>query len=214
MKSLDPIQLQRLVDGELELAEIQTMLARVESQDWKTIATRYIENQIFQSQFDEMELESDALAQRKDHDDVVSTSLPHLKLLSLAASTLLTLSIGMLIGASYFGGAVMVDSSTPVVDAGNTLVENRSNNSPAVYRMQLEDKEGNQFIDTDIPFYQAVDWTNVDQHGFKEYSTDIRNSVLNSGYDLQQQTRFLGGRLRDGRRFVIPIRNTKFAPYQ
>ena len=225
MKPLDSIQLQRMIDGELEYAEVRRILELLDSEgmtssseDWKSIATGFIENQMFASQFDAMEQEHATVARRQTPDQPDSRTMPHFWLLSLAASALVTLSIGLLIGANYRDGNPEL-ATTPLADTGGSLVNNRNANetmssNPAMYRMQLEDSQGNQFIDTDIPFYQVANWKDVDQHRFKEYPSDVRNRVLNSGYDLQQNTRYLQGRLKDGRRFVIPVRNTKFAPYQ
>lgn len=220
MKSLDSIKLQRLIDGELEYSEVQLLLANAEHQfdDWKAIATGFIENQMFASQFNSIDRENSAAPQVEHSNGPDISPLPRYWLLALAASALMTLSIGMLIGSTYFGGSPENFGVTPLADAGNSLVENRDADQPAsqpaVYRMQLHDDQGNQFIDTDIPFYQVADWNDIDQHRIKEYPADIRNRVRKSGYDLQQNTRYLQGRLNDGRRFVIPVRNTKFAPYQ
>ena len=50
MASIDPIQIQRLVDGELELAEIQELLslANTQPQLWQQMATAMIEDRLWQ----------------------------------------------------------------------------------------------------------------------------------------------------------------------
>lgn len=229
MNSIDPVQLQRLVDGELEYSEMQMLLASLDHQDvdnWKSIATSFIENQIFRSQFETIEPSVVAETVLHENSETNSNSYaqpsssfaqPNRWILSLAASVLLMLAIGTLIGTSYFGSRNK-SGGVPISTDGNMIAgqgsKNRKSNNPAVYRMQVEDEKGNQFIDTDVPFYPVADWKDVDRHRFKEYPENIRNRVLNSGYDFQQDTRLLRGRLKDGRSFVVPIRNTKFAPFQ
>ena len=219
MKSIDPVQLQRLIDGELDCSEIKSLVSQLDdsSDSWRTVATGFIEDRMFKSQFDAIEREGAPQLPLRNQSDTTPTSLPYSWLLSLAASALLTLSIGMLIGAQQFGNGDSPGSTTPVNTAANSLASTDANpqtTNPAVYRMQLQDDQGNQFMETDLPFYPVANWNDVRQHQFKEYPAEMRNRVLNSGYDMQQDTRYLRGRLNDGRHFVIPIRNTKFAPYQ
>ena len=84
------------------------------------------------------------------------------------------------------------------------------NQQPAVYRMQFEDPTGNQFMDTDVPLYS------VHPSEFEKYVDNdavyqnARRNVAKNGFDLQQNVRFLSGRLNDGRRFVIPVRKFSF----
>lgn len=220
MNAKDPMRIQRLIDGELSIEEVQQLLSAIEpeSDQWKNIATGFVENQMLQSQFDMLDSPPPTQdIENRSSSFPEASKLPHAWIWSLAASALLTMSIGVLIGANYFSNDALQGNFPAVANsqtAGEGVASMQLENTPAVYRMQVEDKDGNQFIDTDIPFYQDADWNDVGQHIFEEYPADVRNKVLNSGYDLQQDTRYLRGRLNDGRRFVIPIRNTKFAPYQ
>ena len=218
MNVKNPLQIQRLIDGELSIEEVQQLLSSIEpeSDNWKKIATSFVENQFLQSQFDKMDAPFTEPIQLQPGSNS-GARLPLSWIWSLAASALLTTSIGVMIGANYFSNDAL-RSDFPAVANSTLAAEDRASNqlesTPAVYRMQVEDKDGNQFIDSDIPFYQVANWNDVGQHKFEEYPDDLRNRVLKSGYDLQQDTRFFRGRLHDGRQFVIPIRNTQFAPYQ
>lgn len=53
MKSIDPLQLQRLVDGELDPTEVQQLLteAKVAPDQWQEIAVGFVENQIWDRAF-------------------------------------------------------------------------------------------------------------------------------------------------------------------
>jgi len=53
MKPIDPLQLQRLVDGELDQPQIQQMLsaANATPQQWQEIAVGFVENQIWERAF-------------------------------------------------------------------------------------------------------------------------------------------------------------------
>ena len=221
MRAFDPIELQRLIDGELSLQEIQRVLETIDSDSiqWKAIATGFIENRMLESHFEAMEAVNTDSITVPDSRHSHATRLPPSWIWSLAASAMLTFSIGMLMGSTYLSNNTSTGSATNTVGSANRLASGggantQTSTTPAVYRMQLEDQHGNQFVDTDIPVYQVDNFRDVGSHDFEEYSVDIRNKVRNSGFDLRQDVRYLGGQLRDGRRFVIPIRNTKFAPYQ
>ena len=223
----DSIQVQRLIDGELDIQQIQEMLKDIDSssEKWKSIATGLIENQLLQSEFVAMEPELASFADDDSRTVRTRHPFPQLWMLSLAASALLTLSLGFLIGsnlrrAPLMNGIVTTENGT---NAGNGIVIDSQladssgdvpSLDPSVYKMQLQDGDGNRFIDTELPFYQVSNLDDVGRHEFQEYPTDFKNRAFKSGYGIQQDTRFLRGRLNDGRSFVIPVRNTKFSPYQ
>lgn len=60
MKPIDPYQLQRLVDGELDPKQIQQILAEAKTtpQQWEDIAVSFVENQLWDSAFESDELGS------------------------------------------------------------------------------------------------------------------------------------------------------------
>ena len=53
MKPIDPLQLQRLVDGELDIQQVQQLLRDAEQtpEQWQEIATGFVENQIWNRAF-------------------------------------------------------------------------------------------------------------------------------------------------------------------
>lgn len=144
MNSIDPLQLQRLVDGELELEQIQAMLQEAESkpENWRDIATSFIEDHLFtrsiaQSQQTATTLESELLATEPTQEPapVVSPSSPTKKLpgqsddghswvnwLLLAACILVAMGVGYSLNPN-------TTQSMPVAgsDESNNSVEPFSN---------------------------------------------------------------------------------------
>lgn len=77
MKSIDPLQLQRLVDGELNDSEIQSVLGDADSipHQWRDIAIGYIENQLWCKAFHSGEAaDSNSLNSAKSAISAVITS--------------------------------------------------------------------------------------------------------------------------------------------
>ena len=148
-------------------------------------------------------------------------SLAALVLLSITVATVLNnLPSGEPAGAT---GTMVASTQEPVpgdVIAAQNMTSNQAidgndlNQSPAVYRMQVEDPAGKQYLDSDVPLYagsrsDASKWIrNVD------LPQSVYQRAENSGYHIQQDVRYLSGRLRDGRAFVIPVSKYSFSPEQ
>ena len=220
---MEPIQLQRLVDGELSFEETQRILQFAESNPdfWRLIASSFVENQVWQSKFcDQHELAHDS-DQRSKHSQAAGghSRHPSMGWLALAASLLLAVSIIFLLtgpGPADHGAVPALLAGNQSEPIRNAVVDSDPqlddlNQRPAVYhRVQVEDPTGHQYVNSDVPLY-SVDPSELQKFVSKDYlPEDVRQRAADSGYGLQQNIRFLSGRLNDGRRFVIPVRKYSF----
>ena len=219
---MEPVQLQRLVDGELNFEETQQILKSAEDNPdlWRSIASSFVENQLWQSEFcGQHGFNMDSQLQTKPMRPVDSRSYFRTGWLALAASLLLAISIGgLLVNSDSLGPEtqpVSLADNTEVLQNANALVDDPQlddlNQRPAVYhRVQVEDPTGHQYVNSDVPLY-SVDPSELQKFISKDdLPEDVRQRAADSGYGLQQNIRFLSGRLNDGRRFVIPVRKYSF----
>ena len=233
MNLIEPLQLQRLVDGELDLEETRQLLqlAVREPASWREIATTFVENRIWQSEFvDRSETEPENPAKHVGDLKLKSTSsvsVPRSWWPSLAASMALALSVGFLIGQHDHDSSdeVALADTDQIADSTGTdpapfaltQADQQSNGldlNPAVYHMQLQDQNGNQYLDSEIPLYAAKQNDDLRLLQHSKIPDSIREQASDSGYQVQQGIRYVSGQLDDGRQFVIPIRNYRFSPNQ
>ena len=118
---MDSIQLQRLVDGEMSFDETQRMLQAAEQDPelWKTIASSFVENQLWRNEFlGEHDLKfhfrSRSRQIKHDRSNYASVRSDSLRYLAMAASLLLAVSVGFLMNGA--GGS-------PEMSAGDVLPE-------------------------------------------------------------------------------------------
>lgn len=223
MTTIDPLELQRLIDGELDFEQTQRLLNLAESNpdSWRLIASGFVENQVW-----ELGFADDPVAGR----DVAAKSFEpgnrfnagYIKWFSLAAMVLLAASVAFLFEDP---GSGLVDGNlgSQVVDAGGLLpdIEIPKDNGgydlnqiPAMYNVQLQGPDGNTFVDTQVPLYtsdlvDAGKWLRQ-----TEVPEQMRRRFSDSGYGISQDVRYIRGQLKDGRNFLIPVRNYRFSPDQ
>ena len=237
MQSIEPFQLQRLVDGELEFEEVRKLLqiADSDAHSWRLIASAFVEDKIWQGEFadqlDSTESESNSQTIASMTMTSARSNAPQMWWMSLAASVMLALSVGFLIGQGEFslfgttsnpnsiaGGPVDPSEGTsepaPLALAQSEAQGQDLKLNPAVYHMQLEDQQGNQFMDSEIPLYPVKQSGDLQRLRPVEIPISVRQQARDSGYQIQQNIRYVSGQLKDGRQFVIPIRNYRFSPNQ
>lgn len=235
MKTIDPLELQRLVDGELDFEQTQQLLKLAESdpKSWRLIASSFIENQMWQSEFADDASVGEALAVNH-FEQGKSFGSGYVKWFSLAAMVLLAASVAFLLDDSESGlvnsglvnsGAGMGGLPVDVADNGQPLPDTSSfprfdntgdnlNQMPAMYQVQMEGPDGNTYVDSQVPLYttdlgDARKWL-----GREEVPEKMRRKLADSGYGVVHDVRYLRGQLNDGRSFLIPVRNYRFSPGQ
>lgn len=237
MQEIDKRKVQRLVDGELSIEETRLLLADIDRRialgansgndaagnPWRAIAGAFIEDQIIRQQFldqDDVErlvVPNSAMVER----DSISLPVarPGASWIALAASLVLAFCVGLILTGTFGDGDDWnpIEHSkrvqTPVV-AGQGAEVDDLNQEPAVYQMQVEDPSGTQYWDAGVPLYsshqnEAAKWLqNVD------LPQSLRAEAAESGYQVEQNVRYLSGRFKDGRTFVIPVRKFSFQSEQ
>jgi len=208
--NLDPLILQRLIDGELQTEQVQQILAQAQSapQQWETIAVGFIENQAWHralnSQFadrnaddiTEQLLDSELESETSPKHSLASDKRENQKQLKrergpwwvIAASLLAAAAIGYMTNQ-------IVNRSLPV----NSIAEKESQSrSGAVYRVtntdQLKQFQAQREIESAFP-------------------RSVVEQLSNSGYQIEQEIEFVSGEF-DDQSFVVPLRTIRFIPGQ
>ncbi len=228
MQKFEPKQLQRLVDGELDRTAVQSMLKTADAnpQHWRELAVGFIEDQMFQQEFNTIEqLES---AQRSEAAPVNAPpqQQPFVlnRWIAIAAGILLGLTVGYVVsivngprdndvqansvspddqGSPDLDG--MLADKTPGIDS-NPVVSYRPD-----YHMNLQSPAGDEMLSSEVPLYNEA---KARELGYEmnrpvEISGDMARWMKQSGYEMEQKIDYISGKLDDGRQFVIPIRTIR-----
>lgn len=183
MDPKDPLTLQRLIDGECHLAEIRALLANAADhpEHWQHIATAFVEDQIWQRQFQsqvctpviepapgeitDTDPQSKPIEKLRPLTDW-SHSFNRIQWLAMAACLMLAAMTGYFVGQDRDGA---FDSSTEKVAGNSVLPANPALNTgltptpkftpaslKADYSLQLVDGQGTpqgSILDGEIPLY-------------------------------------------------------------
>ena len=219
----DPDRLQRLVDGELTVEEVREGLQSLEngSPQWRSIACAFVEDQMFRKELGDYVAQSDPIAsnqpQRAAMSPRVSRSI--LSSLAIAAGVLLMGSLGYLVGSK---GAVnqMAHNEERIAEKPTEEVAHPVDLRPE-YRMQLLTVDG-ESLGSEVDLYEYEDLNRLVGNELSEpltvekmlppsgLSADFRQRLSRSGYDVNESTNYMSGRLDDGRAFLVPVRSIRF----
>ncbi|MFK7768671.1 MAG: hypothetical protein AB8B55_15735 [Mariniblastus sp.] len=268
MKPIDPLQLQRLVDGELDNQQIQELLreAETESGQWREIATGFVENQIWNRAFQAKNPSSgDAssskiIVEPQSKTSVRSSLDQHPDHLSgrtafswwvVAASLLTAVTIGYMANQIQNRDLpnTLVENKSPVpveshddLDLKNGLADNLPprNTAPrnavpnldqpkmtpaslqAPYHLEVP-QDSQQFgqlanESTTVPLFNISNQEQLDQLRQQKREPVIPPRLLKrlqgSGYQMQENVKYISGKLSDGRSFVVPVRTIRVVPGQ
>lgn len=236
MNSIDPIQLQRLIDGELGVQETQELLRVADSQPdkWRELATAFVEDRVWQNRFVEMNVwvPDSSRSRSASSRETASNKNSHQSndrisarwWLSLAACMLVTSVLGFAAGQMQNDagstGAELADHDHGELGAANEVPQFTQTVYRPDYQLQLEDADGNRFTDSDIPLYDVrhYDQKQAEQLGLtlqpRTISEKVRQKMRNSGYEMKQDVQYVSGRMNDGRKFIVPVRRIEFVSAQ
>lgn len=226
---LDPLLLQRLVDGALPSAERAALLKAVEQRPelWREVALAFVEEQIWQSEIrllgNQQESCSQEHAARKNAPGNWKRRV--VQMMTVAAALLAMLAVGFRLGqwrqqsrladvkaTEGFGGKMEDRSQSPgdvnaqrSVDAvaGNEA----STDAGAMVQLQLvtdDSGEGRMvqvpvFLETEVP---DGAWQPAVAESVQSLNRDLRRR----GYQLNYRTQYVSGALDEQRQLVVPIR--------
>jgi len=237
---IDSQQLQRLVDGELSTDEIRTMLtvADLNPEHWRDIACAFTEDQIFAKQFESLTAHIDPkpVAPAKPTNAIVretkpaSQSMPLVKRWAIAASLAVAGIVGYMVGSD---GPMATPEGLVSTDM---IAKNNSDSEPQIartapstpvdlqpeYSIELLTPDG-ESVDGEVDLYQYNDLYQFVESGGEDrkvtlsdfmpasgFTAEARQRLSQSGYEINESTNYMSGRLQDGRQFVVPVRSIRF----
>jgi len=135
--------------------------------------------------------------------------------------------MGFMIGSD--GPMATVDDPTPT---NNLIADNDSAGSSErlltpvdlqpEYRMELLTPDG-ESIDGEVDLYRYNDLNQLVRRDGDDrkvtlsdfmppsgFSAEARQRLSQSGYEINESTNYMSGRLQDGRQFVVPVRSIRF----
>lgn len=224
MSFIQPLTLQRLIDGELDSASMQSLLREADGQPeiWKEIAAAFIEDRAWQNSFVDCSLPADTNSilgsSPAEQVSLKNENANHNKrwrwLFSLAAAVLLATFVGYMIGNQQPAGLHTGAGLANVVTSDDSTLSGADEITKISYepdyRMQLDDK-----LNSEIPLYNA---NRAKELGLSLEPASISDSLQkfakNSGYELDENLRYISGQMNNGQRFVVPVRRIQFIPGQ
>ena len=232
---IDPDSLQRLIDGELSSDEIRALFEVADQHPswWRTIACAFTEDKLFAKQFESLTEPVDLKQTQSTKPAKATTreSKPAANRISLVKQLAIAASLAV---AGLLG--YMFGSDGPITNPGgsaaapNMIADNNSAGTPAVtpvdlqpeYRMELLTPDG-EAIDGEVDLYRYNDLHQLVRRGNANskvslndflppsgLSTEARQRMNQSGYEINETTNYMSGRLQDGRQFVVPVRSIRF----
>lgn len=229
---IDPEQLQRLIDGELSAAEIRELfeVAQQYPSQWQTIACAFTEDQLFSREFESLAESIDPkpakpvkpLASKTAKDS--SSSMPLVSKLAVAASLTVAGLVGYMVGSDG-------PMTSPIESSRTNMIANNESADPSPvtpvdlqpeYRMELLTPDG-EAVDGEVDLYRYDDLHQFVSRGNADrkvtlndilppsgFSQEDRQRLNRSGYEINESTNYVSGRLQDGRQFVVPVRSIRF----
>ena len=236
--TFDPLELQRLVDGELSREDTKKLLARAENEPehWREMACAFVENQFWSADFDALEAEYQSVPPKKTLASPSGNASSHSALsphwLSIAAGMMLALTVGLMAGQIDFlkpdtsaipAGTSIADTAPTIgqtnqMPLDNGMVSAGDQNNGGIttvgyrpdYHLELEDINGNPVFDSEVPLYN---WSTARDAGYRmnqPLPTEFVERVRKQGFRLNQDTNYVSGRLDDGRMFIVPVQTIRY----
>lgn len=237
MKTIDPLQIQRLVDGELSLDERIAIVSEcdVAPASWRLVALRFMEEQQFARSMSQLSVvgldelhQAGAPAVQVKHLHVASLKQKAQSWLALAACILILLA-GTWIGYSVrpvenaLKPALKTDSvidlvsTAPTLDIASDSEEVTSpkvavSNAPQlVGYLRVPSGEG-QGEYMEIPVMETSQLNPHLMMGDVEPIRRLDSKLREQGWSIDYQADLLGSELPDGRQLILPVGKVRLIP--
>ena len=215
------LQLQRLVDGQLDLKQTQEMLrsAEQEPEFWREMAVAFVEDQIWRN-----EITADAMAELVDQKEQPestsipksdSTPAPGIKFwLALAAAIVLGIWLGRVWAPQDTNNVGNTNSIASHNNSPNSnLPQDDTSNLPERQLVNFEPAHHLSMGDAgEVPLYTLEQAQQMGLLKEQSLPQDTVNQLRERGYQLEQNTQYISGRAQDGRRILVPVRSVRFNP--
>lgn len=225
--SINQTELQKLIDGELDLAATRQLLksAETNSAQWRQIATAFAEDRLWQKSFQQLESEVEPSNIDPPKPETAANAIPNRIFTSTRLPSRLALAAGLLLaaGVGFFAGSDRSFKSD--VDRSNMLAAADDKQDTATdaltasdaitladlspdYELELTDAMG--VGKSSVPLYSArrLNQLSPSQRGAFVASGPSDQDLQRwqqSGYQYRQKIDYFSGRLKDGRTFVVPV---------
>lgn len=216
------LQLQRLVDGQLDLKQTQEMLQRanLEPELWREMAAAFVEDQIWRN-----EVTADGLAEQASSVEATSpksnntsksnpSTAPGVKFwLALAAAIV----AGIWLGRAWFPEGA-ADSNPNTVASHQTppdtdLTSDPISDTPDRQLVSYEPAHHLSMGDAgEVPLYTLEQAHKLGLLKEQSLPQETVDQLRERGYELEQNTQYISGKAQDGRRILVPVRSVRFHP--
>ena len=231
MKKIEPLQLQRLIDGRLADREISEIVQHAQENPglWQQIGSAFVEDRVFRTAIGQFGEETGGivnpveLAKKSDPPATQASPAKTGSVLAIAASLMAALTAGLIAGwyleRAQTGLPVAgTNPETPEVEQladrgsspGNLTPMPEMNQVADVepdYHLQLRNADGSEMLSSEVPLYTLSNAKRIgyslDQNRLPDEAFSI---AIDSGYGLNQQMHYISGVLSDGRQFIVPVR--------
>jgi hypothetical protein len=230
---MNPLELQRIVDGELS-HELRAELLRAlgpDSSQWQELALLLLEDQELSKQIlreppiapkhlVRANLESDALPSNRSKKSSLGYRL-------LAVCAIFTVGLGSGLGSGFWFKAIAPQSSTP--QASSLTKSDMKSDMPSAFPSDSNRANGASFdyvspwrVRVENASDRAIEIPLVDAREIDPQLILANNALeiakLNQqlkrrGYELEAKPTMYSGALEDGRRIMVPIHNVSLRPY-
>lgn len=231
MKPIDPLQLQRLTDGELSIDQIKLVVEDAESnpEQWPTIAKALIEDKLWQHQIlstsqilsttqPDSESSSPALATTESSQNHAS---PWMRWLSIAATVMLAAVGGYLVAGVGANVAPSAINAPQLAESNSASAISPASFTPD-YHLKFSDNQklARQGFSPngEVPLYSI---NNADQlrqfqkkQAFEPVSRELMEKLTSAGYRINNNIELISGDFNDQQKFVVPVRTIRLEPSQ
>ena len=195
------LQLQRLVDRQLDRQQIQALMsdAQQDPELWQDIAVAFVEDQLFNQEINAIDW-NEPVPSKPQTPRPTQSHLVHAKMILALAAMLVA---GLWLGRSLQNQTPNDDSRSVVKNEDNGVDQNLLTTTPTTF--------GQDDLDS-VPLYTLGEAREKGLLTSNPVPQQMVDHLNRNGIQLEQDTQFVSGRTKDGRRVLFPVQSIKFNP--